>query len=152
MNNSYAKLGLSLVLSFFIMYAVMFLNVFSAGDIFLSATRVYMSLLMVTPMVLVMLVCMGSMFKNKKLNLGLAGGSIAVFLIVLFLLRSQTFIADRQYLQAMIPHHSSAVLTSTNANLSDAETRALASSIIESQQREIRQMKAILKRMDNEDK
>jgi uncharacterized protein (DUF305 family) len=47
----------------------------------------------------------------------------------------------------MIPHHSSAILTSENANIKDPEVRKLADEIIKSQRKEIAEMKAILKRM-----
>lgn len=48
----------------------------------------------------------------------------------------------------MIPHHSSAILTSKNADIKDPELQKLAQTIIEAQEKEIRQMKAILKRLD----
>lgn len=54
-------------------------------------------------------------------------------------------------MKAMIPHHSSAIMTSKHANISDPEVRALADSIIASQEREIRQMEAILHRMKAEE-
>jgi uncharacterized protein (DUF305 family) len=50
-------------------------------------------------------------------------------------------------MKAMIPHHSSAIMTSKSANIKDSEVRKLADSIIASQEREIAQMENILKRM-----
>lgn len=57
-ENHYPKLELTLFLSFFIMYVVMFLNVDEASHIYLSLTRLYMTLLMVSPMALIMMVIM----------------------------------------------------------------------------------------------
>jgi uncharacterized protein (DUF305 family) len=50
-------------------------------------------------------------------------------------------------MKAMIPHHSSAIMTSKNANIKDPELRKLSDSIIKSQEEEITQMKLILNRM-----
>jgi len=47
-------------------------------------------------------------------------------------------------MKAMIPHHSSAIMTSKNAGIEDPRVRKLADSIIRSQQREIAEMKALL--------
>jgi uncharacterized protein (DUF305 family) len=48
----------------------------------------------------------------------------------------------------MIPHHSSAILTSENASLHDSEVQKLAKEIIKTQKDEIEKMKAILERME----
>lgn len=66
----------------------------------------------------------------------------------LMLLRTQTPIGDKAYMKAMIPHHSSAILTSKHAQIKDPEVRKLADQIIQSQEREIAQMEKILERMD----
>jgi uncharacterized protein (DUF305 family) len=126
------------------MYGVMFLNVDDVGHIYLSLTRLYMSILMVCPMAILMLLLMSSMYTNKKLNRIIVGGAIGVFVIALVCLRSQAFISDRQYMKAMIPHHSSAILTSKRAGITDKNVRKLADSIIVSQQEEIRRMKFLL--------
>lgn len=47
----------------------------------------------------------------------------------------------------MIPHHSSAILTSEKADIKDSEVKELSEQIIETQVKEIEQMKGILKRM-----
>ena len=139
-----------LITSFCVMYAVMFLNVYESGHIFLSTTRAYMALLMVAPMALFMLLFMGNMYTNKKVNTAIIVSSIGVFLLVLVLLRTQTPISDRQYMKAMIPHHSSAILTSKRANIQDPEVKKLALQIIQSQEKEIAQMKKMLKDMENQ--
>lgn len=128
------------------MYAVMFLNVDSSEHIYLSLTRFYMALLMVSPMAIVMLVIMKKMYPNKKLNATIITTGILVFSLSVYGLRTQQFVSDEQYMKAMIPHHSSAILTSKNANLKDPEVIKLAQGIIESQEREIAQMKSILAR------
>ena len=46
--------------------------------------------------------------------------------------------------QAMIPHHSIAILTSERADISDPRVRALADAIIEAQLSEIAEMKGYI--------
>jgi len=146
-NSHYRIFSLMLASSFIVMYLVMFLNVDELSHIYLSYTRTYMSLLMVTPMALIMLGLMRKMYQNKKLNSIITIAAIALFVFALTGLRSQAFINDTQYMKAMIPHHSSAIMTSKNANIKDPELRRLSDSIIKSQEEEITQMKIILNRM-----
>jgi hypothetical protein len=150
MDMNYKKLVLTLIISFIIMYAVMFLNVDDAGHIYLSTTRLYMAILMVAPMAILMLITMGKMYPNKRVNVAIMALSAGAFIAALIFLRNQTFISDRAYMKAMIPHHSSAILTSKHATIKDPEVRQLADQIIRSQQEEIAQMKKILARLDNQ--
>ena len=125
----------------------MFLNVNRGEHIYLSTTRLYMTILMITPMAIIMLVFMPKMYPNKKVNLIIYIASAVTFALTFTFLRNQTFISDRQYLKAMIPHHSSAILTSSRANLKDPQVRELADSIIKSQREEIQLMKSALERL-----
>lgn len=148
MNSmSYKKFTVMMIISFIIMYVVMFLNVDSIDHYHTSATRIYMAILMVAPMAIVMMAMMGKMYPNKKTNTRIVVGAIVLFIVTLTALRTQTPISDVQYMKAMIPHHSSAIMTSKHANIKDPEVRKLADSIIASQQREIQQMETILNRM-----
>jgi uncharacterized protein (DUF305 family) len=58
-------------------------------------------------------------------------------------------VEDVSYMKAMIPHHSIAILTSTRAQISDPRVRKLADEIIESQRREIGEMKALIRELQN---
>lgn len=146
--HPYRGFALMLVISFFVMYAVMFLNVDQPDHIYLSLTRTYMSLLMVAAMALVMLGLMRHMYPDKRLNLLIAGSSVLVFAFILTLLRTQTPVDDVQYMKAMIPHHSSAIMVSRSAELKDAEVKKLSENIIQSQEREIAEMKAAIARLE----
>lgn len=149
-SNSYNALGVSLTLSFVLMYTVMFLNVDDVDHIYLSLTRTYMTLLMVAPMAILMLLVMPSMYPQKRRNYLIMGSSILIFIVALVMLRTQIPVTDSQYMRAMIPHHSSAIMTSKNVDLNDPEPKKLAQNIIVSQQKEIAQMKAILERLQHE--
>ncbi len=147
MKMSYRKLTISMIISFIVMYLAMFLNMDTPSHYHTSTTRLYMAVLMVAPMAIVMMLTMGKMYPNKKLNSGIMIVAAIVFALTLTALRTQTPVSDVQYMKAMIPHHSSAIMVSKNANLKDPEVRALADSIIASQEREIAQMENILHRM-----
>ena len=60
-------------------------------------------------------------------------GAVVLFGLGLTGLTTQTPIGDVQYMKAMIPHHSSAILVSKNANLTDPEVIKLSEGIIASQ-------------------
>lgn len=129
------------------MYSVMFFNVFELSHIYLSWTRFYMAILMVAPMSILMILVMRKMYPNKKKNGVIIFLGVFVFIMAFVLLRSQIPINDENYMRAMIPHHSSAILTSTYANIQDPEVRVLADEIIETQEKEIAQMKYYLEKL-----
>lgn len=148
-KSNYGKFALMMGVSFVVMYAVMFLNADVFDHVMLSNTRTYMTILMIAPMAISMMLFMWGMYKNKKLNYIIMGLSVAVFIATLYGLRQQVFISDVQWMKAMIPHHSSAIMVSQKAHLKDPEAIKLAEEIIEAQEREIAQMKKMIYRLEN---
>lgn len=134
-----------IITSTLIMFSLMYLNTYSFDHIFFSETRAYMSLIMGSTMAVIMLAFMPGMYSNKKINLGIYSVSTFVFMFALWLVRSQNTIEDVSWMRAMIPHHSIAILTSERANISDPRVRKLADGIIETQRREIDEMKMLIK-------
>jgi len=149
--NKYAKFGIMIGTSTFLMYWLMYLNVFQFNHITYSETRLYMALIMGSVMAIVMMLFMWPMYKNKKVNSIILAGSALVFALSLWLVRSQVLIEDTKWMQAMIPHHSIAILTSERANISDPRVRELADSIIEAQKEEIAEMKRLIEDLENEE-
>lgn len=149
-NSNYTKFAIMMLTSFVLMYGIMFLNVFELDHVMLSTTRTYMTLLMVAPMAISMLLFMWKMYENVKVNYIIIATSTLVFIGSLWGLRTQTPIDDIAWMKAMIPHHSSAILTSTNANFEDAEVQKLANEIIKAQENEIAEMKTMIKRLVSE--
>jgi uncharacterized protein (DUF305 family) len=49
----------------------------------------------------------------------------------------------------MIPHHSGAILMCERSNITDPEIKSLCGEIIESQKREISEMKALMNRLSS---
>jgi uncharacterized protein (DUF305 family) len=147
-SKSYLKFAAMMAVSFVIMYAVMFLNTDVFEHVMLSTTRTYMTILMVAPMVISMMLFMWGMYENKKANYIILVSAAIIFVGTLTMLRNQTLIADVQWMKAMIPHHSSAIMVSQKANLQDPEAQKLAQDIIEAQKREIAQMQDMIKRLE----
>ncbi|WP_122647109.1 DUF305 domain-containing protein [Enterococcus mediterraneensis] len=148
--NKYVKFLVMILVSTIVMFGMMYLNVFSIDHIFFSQTRIYMALMMGAAMAIIMLLFMWKMYENKKANIGILVVSALIFCLSLFLVRSQATIKDTDWMKAMIPHHSIAVLTSNRANLEDPEVKELAEEIIDAQEREIQQMKEMIKRLESE--
>ena len=147
-SNSYVKFAAMMTVSFIIMYAVMFLNADIFEHVMLSTTRTYMTILMVAPMAISMILFMWKMYENKKINYIILTSAVIIFIGTLAMLRNQTLIADVQWMKAMIPHHSSAIMVSQKAHLSDPEAQKLAQDIIKAQKEEIAQMQEMIKRIE----
>ena len=142
--DAYARFWAMTATSTVAMLGLMYLNTYQLDHIFFSETRAYMALLMGAAMALIMLSFMLRMYNNRQLNLGIAVGSIVLFVAALWLVRSQATIEDVAYMKAMIPHHSIAILTSERARISDPRVRDLANRIISAQRNEIDEMKALI--------
>ncbi|WP_214792260.1 MULTISPECIES: DUF305 domain-containing protein [unclassified Exiguobacterium] len=147
----YAKFGVMILVSTFLMYWLMYLNVFQLDHIFFSQTRLYMALIMGSVMAFVMLLFMWGMYKNKKLNAIILGVSALVFGLSLWLVRSQTTVDDVSWMRAMIPHHSIAILTSERAEIEDPRVKQLSEEIIKAQEREIAEMKRLIEELEQEE-
>lgn len=146
----YFKFGLMMLTSFIIMYAVMFMNVDQWDHIMLSSMRTYMTFLMIAPMAVVMMLYMWGMYKNKTANGIIIGIAIVIFGVTYYMMRNQTGITDVDYMKGMIPHHSSAILTSEESDLQDPEVKKLAEEIIKTQKEEIALMKELIERLQNQ--
>lgn len=142
--NPYPRFLVMILVSTVIMYGLMYLNVWQADHIFFSQTRLYMALIMGSVMALVMLGFMRGMYRNARANIAVALGAVVIFCGSLALVRSQATVGDVAWMKAMIPHHSIAILTSERADIRDPRVRKLADGIIETQKREIGEMKDLL--------
>lgn len=142
--QSYGRFGAMIATSTVVMYGLMYLNTYQFDHIFFSETRLYMALIMGATMAVIMLAFMLGMYQNRRVNVGIFVGSALLFVVALWLVRSQATVGDVAYMRAMIPHHSIAILTSENANIRDSRVRDLADGIIETQREEIAEMKRLI--------
>lgn len=149
--NNYTRFGIMILTSTAIMFGLMYLNTYEVNHLFFSETRLYMAIMMGAVMAIIMLAFMLKMYTNRKANMAIFAGSAFVFIIAISLVRSQSTIDDTSWMKAMIPHHSIAILTSERANISDPRVRDLADSIIEAQRKEIKEMKTLIKDLEEKE-
>ena len=143
-TRPYARFAIMVAVSTLVMFGLMYLNTYAVDHIFFSQTRGWMALFMGSAMAAVMLGFMTHMLTNKVFNVGILVGSAMVFVVSLWLVRSQATVDDVSYMKAMIPHHSIAILTSTRAGIRDPRVRKLADGIAQAQEKEIAEMKALI--------
>ena len=143
--NKYARFILMVAVSTLLMLGLMYLNVYRAADVHFSQTRLFMALIMGAAMAVVMLAFMPKMFDNPRANVAIVLGSAALFVLSLWLVRSQDTVGDVAWMKAMIPHHSIAILTSERAQITDPRVRDLADRIIAAQRREIAEMDGLIR-------
>jgi len=141
----YGRFFAMIATSIVVMYFLTYLNSYDILDhARFSETRVFMALIMGAAMMVIMLGYMLGMYQNRAINLSIFAGAALLFALALWLVRSQTTVTGIDYMEAMIPHHSIAILTSERAGIEDPRVRELADKIIESQRREIREMEWLI--------
>ncbi|MGP5371939.1 DUF305 domain-containing protein [Psychrobacter alimentarius] len=146
--NPYVKFTLMILTSTMVMYIMMYFNTYEWNHIYFSETRAYMALYMGAGMAVIMLAFMANMYKKTKLNLMIYGLSVIMFAVGIWGVRSQATVNQVDWMKAMIPHHSIAILTSTRADIEDPRVRQLADDIIEAQKREIKEMQALVEELE----
>lgn len=148
-KGHYGKLAIMAVPHFIAMYILMYAMVNTFDNVIPNFNQFYMAGLMTAPMIIIEILVMGGMYKNKTLNAAIIAASAVLGLLFFLFIRQQTAIGDRQFLKSMIPHHAGAILMCEQASIQDPEIVELCDQIIQSQEEEISQMKAILDRMGN---
>jgi uncharacterized protein (DUF305 family) len=145
--KAYARFAAMIATSTVVMYGLMYLNTYRLDHVFFSETRAYMALVMGAAMALIMLGFMLHMLPRRGANIGIVLAAALVLGVALWLVRSQATVDQVSYMKAMIPHHSIAILTSERASIGDPRVRKLADQIIDSQRREIGEMKALIEEL-----
>ena len=145
-KSPYLMFAANLLASGIVMYFVMYTMIDSYAELYNNLNNVYMTLMMVTSMALFMLWMMPAMFPDLKINVILKVVFAGTFLLALVGMRTQALVGNDQFLRAMIPHHSGAILMCEKSAITDPEIKRLCEGIITSQKAEIWQMKAMLKR------
>ncbi|WP_299427736.1 DUF305 domain-containing protein [uncultured Meiothermus sp.] len=145
-RGSYGRLAAELAVNYVIMYLVMYTMIASLSHFYLNLNNTYMTLMMLAPMAAIMTYTMRSMFPSRRANAAVIVGAVVVFAASFAAMRTQAAVGDAQFLRSMIPHHSGAILMCREASLTDPEIINLCREIVRSQESEIAQMKALLRR------
>ena len=140
----YWHLLIMAVLSFVVMYFLMYATVDKFENVFLNMNQAYMAGLLVASLVVIELAVMGTMYPSKPFNLIIIGGCGMLALVLFLFIRQHSMIYESQLLRSMISHHAGAVLMCQNTRIHDPEIKQLCLNIIASQESEIAQMKAKL--------
>ena len=144
MHHSYIRLAAMAVLSFIAMFILMYAMVDRFAHVYSNINQVYMAGLMTAPMIVIELILMGAMYKNRDANLAILAASVVVGTACFAAIRAQTAVGDVQFLRSMIPHHSGAILMCEGASLTDPALKTLCGGIVKGQQAEIDQMTRML--------
>ena len=144
-KSPYLMFAANLVASGIVMYFVMYTMIDSTAELYNNINNVYMTLMMVTSMALFMLWMMPAMFPDRRTNVILYIVFAATFLLALYGMRTQALVGNDQFLRAMIPHHSGAVLMCEKSTITNPQIKQLCDGIVSSQKSEIAQMKGLLK-------
>lgn len=145
----YGKLLTMVIVSFVAMYILMYSMVDRFANVIPNINQIYMAALMTAAMVIIEIILMWGMYKNKMLNAGILLLSTGVLIASFLFIRYQSAVGEKQFLKSMIPHHAAAILMVKETKVTDPEIQQLQNDIITSQQKEIDFMKKKLKEMDN---
>jgi hypothetical protein len=147
-SGHYKHLAIEAGIDFAIMYLVMYTMIDTLDHFHFNLNNLYMTLMMVAPMLLVMLFLMRSMFPDKKMNRAISAGVLIVFIASFIGMRTQAGVGDADFLRSMIPHHSGAILMCEEAAITDPQIIELCRTIIAGQSAEIAQMEQILENLN----
>jgi uncharacterized protein (DUF305 family) len=146
-HSSYRMLAVAISINAVVMFFLTYAMIDRLEHFYVNINRIYMALMMVAPMVIVMLLVMGSMYSDRRLNAFLYVAFAGLFVATFALARTQTPVGDVQFLRSMIPHHSSAILMCEQASITDPQITELCARIVKAQEEEIAEMKSILARL-----
>ena len=127
-----------------ISFNAMNMLVFRFDDLYLSLTLFYGGLIMASNMIWAHEII--HFIYHGKMNKIIFAIGIILTIITTFIIRSQIFVNDNQWLRRMISHHSTALTTSHKIKnkTQNPELKQLAEDIINTQEKEISQMKQLL--------
>lgn len=144
MHMGWGRFAGMIATSTFIMFFLMYQLVYEADHLMFSVNRFIAALVMGSVMTIVMLAFMWPMYKGMAVKIAVLALAALAGAGLLYANRAQAFIGDVNFMKSMIPHHSIAINNARKASISDPRVRVLADQIIESQVREIYEMKLLL--------
>jgi hypothetical protein len=144
LTMSWGRLAGMIAVSTAIMFFLMYQLVYSWDHVQFSMNRFLAALIMGCVMTGVMLGFMWSMYRGQSAKIAVVSLAAVGAIALLALNRGQALVGDVTFMKAMIPHHSIAINNARKASISDPRVRELADEIIQSQVREIAEMKLLI--------
>lgn len=148
MAMSWGKFAAMIGVSTLVMFPLMYQLVYAWDHVFFSISRLVGALAMGCVMAVIMLAFMWPMYRGNGIKAAVLVGAAAGAIILIAVNRSQSLVGDTAFMRAMIPHHSIAINNARNARITDPRVRELADRIIQSQTREIAEMKLLIADID----
>lgn len=145
----YKRFAMMAVVMFVAMYFIMFAMIDGFKNLIPNINNLYMTLLMVSAMLIIEIWIMKGMYENKKMNWAIITVSLAIGIFSWFGIREQIGVGDKEFAKGMIPHHAAAILMSEKAKLTDPELIQLQKNILKTQAEEIEFMKRKLVEFKN---
>ncbi|MBC7510863.1 MAG: DUF305 domain-containing protein [Ferruginibacter sp.] len=105
----YKRFAILAMVMFVAMYFIMFGMIDGLNNLIPNVNNLYMTLLMVSVMLIIEIWIMKGMYENKKINWGIIIISVAIGIFSWFGIREQINVCDKQFVKGMIPHHAAAV-------------------------------------------
>src|SRR5690554_2999064 len=91
---SYWRFVAMIATSVVVMFVIKYLSTYQWSHVRYSETRTYMALMMGGAMGVIMLSFMLGMYRNRRVNIAIFVGAAALFVVSLWLVRSQTTVQD----------------------------------------------------------
>ena len=145
MNNlKYQSIMFIIMVFVGISFNAMNMLVFRFDDLYLSLTLFYGGLIMASNMMWAHEII--HFIYHGRINIIIFSIGIILTILSTFIIRSQVFVDDNQWLRRMISHHSTALTTSHKIKnkTQNPKLKQLAEDIIDTQEKEISQMKQLL--------
>ena len=145
MNNlKYQSIMFIIMVFVGISFNAMNMLVFRFDDLYLSLTLFYGGLIMASNMMWAHEII--HFIYHGKMNKIIFSIGIILTILTTLIIRSQVFVDDNQWLRRMISHHSTALTTSHKIKnkTQNPKLKQLAEDIIDTQEKEISQMKQLL--------
>jgi hypothetical protein len=150
MAMSWRRFAAMIVVSTVVMFFLMYQLIYSWDHAMFSINRLVASLVMGCVMAIVMIAFMWPMYTGHATKLVVVAGAAVTAVALIAVNRSQAVVSDVPFMKAMLPHHSIAINNARKASISDPRVRRLADGIIESQVREIAEMKLLIDDIDQQ--
>ena len=145
MKNHYARFLLMIILMFITMYVLMYALVGSHS----GGNQFQMTVLMTAPMVVIEIILMNELYRNKRLNRTIVVLSLVFTIACWFLIREQTTIFGLLFSNSETTSHSHAGIVGPETAGTNPETEKLCGETVRMQAQEIQQLKDALNRLES---
>ena len=145
MKNHYPRFLLMIVLMFITMYVLMYAAAGSHSD----GNQFQMTILMTAPMVLIEIILMNELYRNKRLNRTIVVLSLVFTIGCWFLIREQTTIFEALFSNSGKTPHSAASMAGHEPTATSTDIEKLCGETVRSQEEEIKRLKDTLNRIEN---